>query len=38
VAAFVAEWNQFGRPSDVAIDKNDMMDEFSAIFLKMVSF
>jgi sugar lactone lactonase YvrE len=22
---FVAEWNQFGRPSDVAIDKNDMI-------------
>jgi DNA-binding beta-propeller fold protein YncE len=22
---FVAEWKQFGRPSDVAIDKNDMM-------------
>jgi hypothetical protein len=22
---FVAEWKQFGRPSDVAIDKNDMI-------------
>ena len=22
---FVAEWTQFGRPSDVAIDKNDMI-------------
>jgi len=22
---FVAEWKQFGRPSDVAIDKNDML-------------
>jgi DNA-binding beta-propeller fold protein YncE len=22
---FIAEWKQFGRPSDVAIDKNDMM-------------
>ena len=22
---FIAEWKQFGRPSDVVIDKNDMM-------------
>src|SRR5258707_15624849 len=22
---FIAEWKQFGRPSDVAIDKNDMI-------------
>jgi DNA-binding beta-propeller fold protein YncE len=22
---FVAEWKQFGRPSDVAVDKNDMV-------------
>ena len=22
---FIAEWKQFGRPSDIAIDKNDMI-------------